>query len=212
MREPQAWRWVALEEASGDGEEERVASGCISDGAGVKTGDMPGYPGNLMQGNIGDVEAGTVDMSEVGGRCAGVEALLQAAGDNQRLLASIPKELVEKGAGPEYTLELKCIGSKTELDTALETAYLAYDKLQFPLRWRHWQEGDRFKPLGVKGFKKLSDFFSDLKLGRAQKAAVWLLCSGSDIVWVAGYRIDDRYKLDFASAGEKKALVLHLRG
>ena len=212
VREPQAWRWVALEEASGDGEEERVASGCISDGAGVKTGDMPGYPGNLMQGNIGDVEVGTVDMSEVGGRCAGVEALLQAAGDNQRLLASIPKELVEKGAGPEYTLELKCIGSKTELDTALETAYLAYDKLHFPLHWRHWQVGDRFKPLGMKGFKKLSDFFSDLKLGRAQKAAVWLLCSGSDIVWVAGYRIDDRYKLDFASAGEKKALVLHLRG
>lgn len=212
VREPQAWRWVALEEASGDGEEERVASGCISDGAGVKTGDMPGYPGNLMQGNIGDVEVGTVDMSEVGGRCAGVEALLQAAGDNQRLLASIPKELMEKGAGPEYTLEVKCIGSKTELDTALETAYLAYDKLHFPLHWRHWQVGDRFKPLGMKGFKKLSDFFSDLKLGRAQKAAVWLLCSGSDIVWVAGYRIDDRYKLDFASAGEKKALVLHLRG
>ena len=43
--------------------------------------------------------------------------------------------------------------------------------------------------------KKLQDFFCDLKLSLAEKDAVWLLCSGEDIVWVIGYRLDDRYKV-----------------
>lgn len=43
------------------------------------------------------------------------------------------------------------------------------DKLQFPLHVRHWQEGDRFHPLGMKGTKKLSDFFVDRKCSILEK-------------------------------------------
>lgn len=99
--------------------------------------------------------------------------------------------------GPVFRTEVKTLFSKSDLDPGPERAYLNYDKLHFPLYWRHWMAGDRFKPLGMKGFKKLSDFFSDLKLSRLEKEQVWLLCSGQDIVWVAGYRIDERYKLEF---------------
>lgn len=210
VREPQAWRWVALEEASGDGEEGRGEPGCLSDGAKGGTRNLSGHGGRWMQGSAGDADAKRGGMPETGGRCADAEALLHAEEYSQRSLASIPGELMEKGPGPAGTFEIKSIGSKAELDTALEKAYLAYDKLRFPLHWRHWQAGDRFQPLGMKGFKKLSDFFTGLKLSLAQKEAVWLLCSGDDIVWVAGYRIDDRYKMDFSSAGKKKALVLQL--
>ena len=43
--------------------------------------------------------------------------------------------------------------------------------------------------------KKLSDFFIDEKLSIYDKDDVWLLCSNNDIIWVIGYRIDDRYKI-----------------
>ncbi|MFW6351048.1 MAG: tRNA lysidine(34) synthetase TilS [Bacteroidota bacterium] len=69
------------------------------------------------------------------------------------------------------------------------------DSVEFPLKLRHWHKGDQFRPLGMKHFKKLSDFFVDEKLSRAEKDKVWLLLSGEDIVWVLGHRIDDRFKV-----------------
>lgn len=94
---------------------------------------------------------------------------------------------------------------KSEMDTNPNVAYLDFEKLRFPLSWRHWQPGDKFCPLGMKGVKKLSDFFKDLHLSQTQKEKTWLLCCGKDIVWVAGYRIDNRYGIDFSKPGEKTA-------
>ncbi|HOK52557.1 MAG TPA: tRNA lysidine(34) synthetase TilS [Bacteroidales bacterium] len=74
-------------------------------------------------------------------------------------------------------------------------AALDADKIEFPLMLRHWQKGDYFIPLGMKNFKKLSDFFIDLKLSRLQKERTWLLTNGDEIVWIVGIRIDERYKI-----------------
>ena len=74
-------------------------------------------------------------------------------------------------------------------------AQLDFDKLQFPLTLRKWKDGDKFTPLGMQSFKKISDFFIDNKFSILDKNKQWLLCSGEDIVWVVGHRIDDRYKL-----------------
>lgn len=74
-------------------------------------------------------------------------------------------------------------------------ACIDMDKLEFPLLIRKWQEGDYFQPLGMTGFKKLSDFFIDEKIPVHQKENTWLLCSGEKIVWVMGYRIDNRFKI-----------------
>ena len=49
--------------------------------------------------------------------------------------------------------------------------------------------------LCMKNKKKLSNFFIDEKLSLYDKDNVWLLCSNNNIIWVIGYRIDDRYKL-----------------
>ncbi len=69
------------------------------------------------------------------------------------------------------------------------------DKLNFPLIIRKWQKGDYFMPLGMKNFKKLSDYFIDNKLSIFDKENVWILANGEEIVWVIGYRIDERYKI-----------------
>ena len=82
------------------------------------------------------------------------------------------------------------------IDKSPNVALLDAGKIPFPLTLRHWQHGDRFRPLGMKGSKLLSDFFVDQKFTETQKEQVLLLVSADgDIVWVVGYRIDDRYKV-----------------
>jgi len=74
-------------------------------------------------------------------------------------------------------------------------AYIDFDKLDFPLTLRKWKKGDKFIPLGMQKFQKLSDFFIDNKFSIYDKNNQWLLCSSKNIVWIVGHRIDDRYKL-----------------
>jgi len=82
------------------------------------------------------------------------------------------------------------------IDKSPNVALLDADKIQFPLTLRHWQQGDRFRPLGMKGSKLLSDFFVDQKFTEWQKRNVFLLTSADGtILWVVGHRIDDRYKV-----------------
>jgi len=76
------------------------------------------------------------------------------------------------------------------------TAYFDTDLLQYPLQIRSWIEGDWFFPFGMKGKKKLSDFFISEKISRAEKAEIPILVNGNgDVLWVCGYRSDDRYKV-----------------
>ena len=86
-------------------------------------------------------------------------------------------------------------------------AQLDVEKLKFPLTLRKWKQGDKFMPLGMKKFKKLSDFFIDSKFSIIDKQEQWLLCSGVDIVWVLGCRIDERYKLE---SNTKKVYIAQL--
>lgn len=64
-----------------------------------------------------------------------------------------------------------------------------------PLVVRRPRTGDRFRPLGMTRSKKLGDFFTDEKVPKADRAAVPLVASGGDIVWVVGHRPDDRAKV-----------------
>lgn len=76
-----------------------------------------------------------------------------------------------------------------------EQAIFDYDRLIFPLSVRKWKKGDYFYPLGMRGKKKLSKYFKDEKFSLLQKENIWLLCSGEDIIWIIGKRMDDRFKV-----------------
>ena len=75
-------------------------------------------------------------------------------------------------------------------------AQLDYDKLKLPLTTRRWQQGDRFRPLGMHGTKLVSDFFNDNNFTTFQKKTTLILTDADDqIVWIVGRRIDDRFKI-----------------
>ncbi len=92
------------------------------------------------------------------------------------------------------------------IDSDQEVAQIDADKIELPMILRRWKEGDKFIPLGMKGFQKLSDFFINRKLNMHEKQLQWILCCGEDIVWILGRQIDDRYKVT-----EKTKKVLEIR-
>ena len=60
---------------------------------------------------------------------------------------------------------------------------------------RSKEDGDRFVPLGMTGSKKLQDFFVDLKINKEDRDLVPIVESSGKIIWVGGYRLDDRAKV-----------------
>ncbi len=99
------------------------------------------------------------------------------------------------------------ISSNNQIDKIKDTACFDYEKLVFPLVIRKWKSGDKFIPSGMKGFKKLSDYFIDNKINRLLKEKTLLICSNDDIIWVIGHRIDERYK---ATSKTKKMYIANL--
>lgn len=84
-----------------------------------------------------------------------------------------------------------------DISVSANTAiFVDEDKLDYPLVLRKWQEGDVFQPFGMEGkSKKLSKFFKDEKFSLLEKENCWILCSGAAVVWIVGYRQDERFKI-----------------
>ncbi|WP_051017688.1 tRNA lysidine(34) synthetase TilS [Pontibacter sp. BAB1700] len=85
--------------------------------------------------------------------------------------------------------------SAYKLNTKPHVAALDAGLLKFPLKLRSWQEGDWFVPLGMNGKKKISDFLIDKKIPANLKAKTLVLVSDQSIVWIAGHRLDNRFKV-----------------
>lgn len=87
-------------------------------------------------------------------------------------------------------------------------AYIDADKLIYPLVVRSRQEGDKFMPLGMKTFKKLSNFLIDEKVPLSEKDRVPLVLNGNgEIIWIAGLRLDNRYMV---TGSTKKTAIFEL--
>lgn len=94
-------------------------------------------------------------------------------------------------------LQTQCL-ARTELPEiprSADTACLDADKVKETLHCRSIQEGDRFRPFGMRGTKLVSDYLTDRKRSRIEKMATCVVCDGSQIVWLIGERPDDRYAI-----------------
>jgi tRNA(Ile)-lysidine synthase len=108
-------------------------------------------------------------------------------------------------------LSLEIIENKKGLHPRVSkwTAFLDAEKLRFPLTLRTFKPGDRFIPFGMKGHKKLKDFFLDLKVPLEQRYSTPILCWDDTPVWVCGFRIDDRFKV---TPNTKRIIKISIRG
>jgi len=68
-------------------------------------------------------------------------------------------------------------------------------QLTGPLLVRSWHGGDKFHPLGAPGAKKVSDFFTDAKTPPEQRTQALVVCDQRGIVWLVGFRIDQRVRI-----------------
>lgn len=114
--------------------------------------------------------------------------------DNRAYLINLEDDNVDLPV--ELKPEIVVIKEDYQIEKDRKFAYFDFDKLSFPLVLRHWQEGDWFVPFGMKGKKKISDYFNDKKFSLFDKEKTWLLCSGQDVIWIVGERTDNRYRIE----------------
>ena len=80
-------------------------------------------------------------------------------------------------------------------------AVLDLSKLSFPLVVRKWKQGDKIRPIGMQGHKKVSDILIDKKLSVPEKEKVWVLVSGEEIVWINELVVSEDYKVTSETTG-----------
>ena len=118
-------------------------------------------------------------------------------------IVDAPGVTILEGLGKKLVTRIERAKQGISMDVDSKVAHLDDDKLLHPLILRSLEEGDRFIPLGMKGHKKLKDFFIDSKVPKALRRQIPLLVSAGDIVWVVGYRISERFKF---TEGSKRLL------
>ena len=80
-------------------------------------------------------------------------------------------------------------------ETGPDIAYFDADLLTAPIEVRPVREGDAFVPFGMKGRKLVSDYLTDRKVNRLEKAQQFVATCGDDIIWLIGHRSDNRYRV-----------------
>lgn len=93
----------------------------------------------------------------------------------------------------EKKKSLQDVKSENFFHCSLDLDEIEKQKGKLILRTR--RQGDYLWPLGMKGRKKLQDFFVDAKVKRERRDQTPLICIGSEVIWVVGYRISERYKI-----------------
>lgn len=118
---------------------------------------------------------------------------------------------VSRGSGPakSYSYTISGLGSyrfNNGLEVSLSKTsdisgwedemegFFSIDRVNFPLVVRNYEPGDRFKPLGMRKFKKIKALFIDEKIPRFLRRSVPIFETADGLVWVGGVRIDDRFK------------------
>ena len=183
----------------------------------------------LLLGNLKDIDASHIEdiigaLSKPAGKIIGLPFGLTFHIDYDRFVLSAgapklcPFPVPEKVFSPNVPGETNAPGWKIKASfvtgaarlnekngfTALFDAAAVGKKLLV----RSWLPGDRFQPLGMTQQKKLNRFMMDEKIPRPWRKNIPIVCAGKNIIWVVGYRIDERFSV---IAGTKRVLKLEFK-
>lgn len=106
-------------------------------------------------------------------------------------------EKLKTDNGHNYYFHFKPVEKQSSITEKPSYAFIDCDKLKFPLTLRKWKQGDYFYPLTSEQQKKkkVAKFFKDEKISHFDKENTLVLISENKIVWVCGFRIDNRFKI-----------------
>ena len=131
------------------------------------------------------------------------DAQMGTSGDNCQSDIVIRGEGIYNLNGMRWQVQVVERTSDLNVKQPIGTVIVDAGKMAFPFVCRPWRQGDWFIPFGLKGRKKISDLFADLKFTQADKdkALMMVDCRGGladkqHVAGVLGYRIDDSYKVD----------------
>jgi len=110
------------------------------------------------------------------------------------------RQMIEMSGNLFDTTQQRPVGDIVMMDAAT---------LVHPITIRSWADGDRFIPLGMSGFKKISDYLTDIKIDKVSKEDQLVMTSGDKIAVLIGRRVDERFKITPATS---KILEIQLIG
>ena len=91
--------------------------------------------------------------------------------------------------------EIKDRDFSQNIPTDLYTKWFDYDKIKYSLNVRFRREGDYLTVNDKNAKKLLSDYMTNEKIPSDKRDEIPLLADGDHILWVAGYRISNYYKV-----------------
>ncbi len=113
--------------------------------------------------------------------------------NNSENLEIIVKEKVKSVKFGKFRIKFETLGKiPNNIKSEQNFAFFDYNKISFPITIRYRKNGDKFIPFGMKHNKKLKDFFIDEKVSKFDRDKVIILQDSDKIIWVSGFRIDDR--------------------
>jgi tRNA(Ile)-lysidine synthase len=173
----------------------------------VQTGEAMGFMVEAQTGREMDMPCGLILAREYD------DLIIRRRRDRQEycVIIAVPgrTEVPEAGVVVEALLAEESFPMEQDDENNLWQAQFDYAKIALPLYLRNRREGDRFCPAGMHGrSRKLQDYFTDGKVPKSTRAAVPLLATGQDLLWVVGMRTDERF---LPGPGTKQVLVVTIR-
>lgn len=172
-------------------------------------------------GSLKDIEAAHVEalvklLFGNTGKCVHLPGGVMATNERNRMVvagpgtSACPWPVLEKAYTLDVPGETRLPGWRVTADLMSENFFREDDifsasfdinRAGRQLTVRRRRAGDRFQPLGMAHSRKLQDFMVDSAIPRSWRDSVPIVCSPGQILWVAGWRIDDRVKVTTGTQG-----------
>lgn len=134
-----------------------------------------------------------------------IERIIEMANNDYCYNLELGNNIIEE---LDMEIALNLVG-KSEFRKTFNTKCIDYDKLKGGLSLRNRRDGDRIVPLGMKGSKKIKDYFIDKKIPREKRDEIPLLVDDENIVWILGHSISELYKVRDST---KRILAIEYKG